>query len=367
MNILLYYQASDSSIFLESLVQSFIAKGHTVFFLTICERGDIHNRMEKLGAVTRTNYLTNHRAIVLLRQSLFLIRFCRKHKIDVVYSHLQVVNFIAVFSQRLIKAKVFPTRHHIDEVAIVGNKRALKMESYVSRKARKIIVVSNAAKTRMIEHEGVKGEKIVVIRLGYNFSLYGEPDPVNMETIRKKTACQLLLLVMARMLENKRHIIGIELMEKLAKEDLDIKMLMLGDGTERKNLEKAVKEKNLEDRVLFTGFVTNITDYLGVTDLLVNPSIIESSNQVVKEAALLSKPSIVCRGIGDFDEYFVHRENGFLVSKDDTANEMKDIIVEFYNKKDQLKQLGDKMKKEVLQRFDITAVVNQYLALPAEA
>jgi glycosyltransferase involved in cell wall biosynthesis len=326
----------------------------------------LHKRMADLGAITYANKIQGHRAVVLLRQSLFLIRFCKKHKIDVVYSHLQVANFIAVFSQGLIKANVFPCRHHIDEVAIVGNKRALKMEKYVSRKARKIIVVSNAAKRRMIDHEGVNGNKIVVIRLGYDFSLYGEPDPEKVSSIRKKTACGLLLVIMARMSENKRHIIGIEVMELLKKEGLDIKMLILGDGDERKNLEDAVKKKNLEDTVIFTGFVTNIIDYLSVADILVSPSIIESSNQVVKEAALLSKPSVVCSGIGDFDEYMIHRENGFLVPKDDAVTGIKNIITEFYSKKDQLKQVGERARKEVLERFDIKDVADKYLALPAQ-
>ncbi len=363
MNILIYYQNPSRTIFLESLVQEFIGEGHKVFFLTFCERGPIHDRMETLGATVSANPLNRNRILWYIGQISYLIKYCRKNKIDVVYSHLQIPNFIALMAKRFIRAKVYPCRHHIDEVAIVGNRNGVFVERQVNRMARKLIVVSNGAKTQMVNFEKVDPGKIAVIPLGYNFDLYDRPDVDQVKKISQKMPAKLLMIVIARMSKDKRHIVILEVLKRLRDAGFDTKLLLLGDGTERKNLEDFVSKEKLGEHVHFTGQVSNVMDYLAAADILLNPSIIEASNQVVKEAAILGKPSIVCEGVGDFSEYIIHRENGFLVSKEKTAEEMFSILKEYYDRQDQLEIIGANAREEVSKRFDIKKVSRQYLEL----
>jgi len=363
MNILIYYQNPYRTVFLESLAQSFIQKGHTVHLLTICEKGVLHQKMQSLGVTTAFNQVNGNRLFQVVGQLRFLIKYCRKHKIDIVYSHLQFANLIADIARPFIKAPVFPCRHHVDEVRMVANKNALVIDRLVNRLSSRIIVVSNAVKKYMTEKEGVKAGKITVIPLGYNFDLYDKPDPVEVVNIREKTPCHLLLILIARMTFHKRHILALEALNKLVKDGLDVKLLVLDHGAEEKNLRAFVHDNQLQDRVIFTGFLNNTMNYLAAADLLLCPSLIEASNQVVKEAALLQKPAVVCSGIGDFDEYFRHGENGFLVSQENTTEEMYSVIKSYYNRKNDLETMGKKMKKEVLERFDIRNITDKYLHL----
>lgn len=362
-NILVYYQNPYPSIFIESLVVEFQKKGYNVKFLTKSVRGILHERIEANGIVV-SHY--NPNAPQFFRFILhwwFLIGYCRKNKIDIVFSQLQLANLVALLAQYFIRAKVYPCRHHVDEVMLVKNKTAMRIDKAVNKLAKKIIVVANAAKRFMVEHENVKPEKIVVIPLGYNFNLYHKPDPMKVMEIKKKMNCHLLLILIARMTAGKRHIIALQVLDKLIKENLDIKLLVLDKGAEENNLRAFVKENGLEERILFTGFLNNTMDYVAAADLLIHPSVIEASNQVVKEAALLDTPCMACRGIGDFDEIITDRENGFLVSKENTVTEMSEIIREYYGKKDQLKEIGKRLKKQVLNKFSIETVIEKYLEL----
>lgn len=365
MNILLYYQNPYHTVFLESLVEYFIAKGHNVFFLTTCKDGVLHEKMEHLGAKisTHTYPSRTNKTVQFIGQWIFLIRYCRKNKINIVYSHLQFANLIAVLAQYFISAKVFPCRHHSDDVVIRGNKNAMRLDKLVNIFSRKLIVVSNAVKDQLIKIEKIKPEKIIVIPLGYNFNLYDKPDFKKALAIRENMQSELLLIIIGRMTENKRHIIALQVLERLISEKFSVKMIILDEGIEESKLKLFVAEKKLGNNVLFTGFLKNTMDYLEASDLLIHPSISEASSQVVKEAAILNKPSIVCNEVGDFDEYMIHKKNGFLVSKENCLDSMYELVKEYYYKKTELKNMGREINTVVKSKFDINPVGLAYLQL----
>jgi glycosyltransferase involved in cell wall biosynthesis len=215
----------------------------------------------------------------------------------------------------------------------------------------------------MINHEGVRPEKIHVINLGYNFDLYHKPHPEKVIQIKKQLNCEFVLVIISRMNASKRHMVAAQVLFELIKKGLNVKMIMMDDGIEKNKVVSFLKEKGIEDKVLFTGFINNTMDHLATADLLLHPSISEASNQVVKEAAFLSIPSVVCKGVGDFEEYIVNEKNGFLVDKENALNEMVSIIQNYYSNKGQLKSMGEKIRAEVLTRFAIEPVCDKYLEL----
>src|SRR3989338_8282349 len=118
MNVLIYYQNQYHTVFLESLVEYFIKQGHKVYFLTTCKKGILHQKMEDLGAEINVHTYPHgqKKLFQYIGHFFFLIRFCKKNKIEVVYSHLQLANLVAVFAGYFISAKVLPCRHHSDDV-----------------------------------------------------------------------------------------------------------------------------------------------------------------------------------------------------------------------------------------------------------
>lgn len=74
------------------------------------------------------------------------------------------------------------------------------------------------------------------------------------------------------------------LIELLLKLDSNYMLCLIGDGPERKNIEKMVEENNLKNRVLFTGSISNVKDYYNIFDIFVLPSFFEGMPIVGVEA-----------------------------------------------------------------------------------
>jgi glycosyltransferase involved in cell wall biosynthesis len=248
-------------------------------------------------------------------------------------------------------------------VKLAGNKNANRIDKVINFLSRRIIVVSNAVKKQMVNHEAVSPKKIHVINLGYNFELYHKPDLQKVKEIRELMNCKMILIVVSRMTASKRHIAAVQVLNNLIKKNLDVKMIMMDEGAEKTNIVAFLRNNHIEEKVVFTGFVNNTMNYMAAAHLLVHPSITEASNQVVKEAALLYKPAIVCKNVGDFDEYIINEKNGFIVDQSNLVSGMTEVIEKYYNKMEVLNSLGSKIHDTVLERFAIDPVCDQYLKL----
>jgi glycosyltransferase involved in cell wall biosynthesis len=364
--ILIYYSNPYRTINIESVCADLIHKKYDVYMLVTCKKGILQTIVEKMG-VKVSSFIPNNKNKVLLYffQIFFLIRFCRRNKIEVVFSHLNFCNLIAVIAQYFIKAKVYPTRHHIDESRTSKNCNAIYVDKLVNLLAKRIIVPSKTAKSDLIRNEGVKAKKIIVIPYGYDFELYPSPQQNFILKEKDKHKEQIILGVILRLCAAKKVEHTILVLEKLLQSNQSAFLYIVSDGPEKKFLENLVSEKKLNKNIEFVGNTDNVINYLSIIDFLLHPSIAESSNQVIKEAGLVNKPVIVCKGIGDFDEYLVDGYNAFLVNKESFVEETFNIIIENKNYKKKLNLIGENLHKTIINRFSINKAMTIYQLLIA--
>lgn len=366
MNIAIYTQGSKRSVFLESLVEFFISKGHKVFFISNEEKSEIHSYLENTFSVSTYAISTKIRKFPIheLIQAIKLSRLFEELKITRVYSHLQLPNISASLLGRMTDVKVFPCRHHADiNFLYKNNTKLLLIDKIATMLSHKMIVVSEKAKQTMIQREGANENKVKVIRLGYYFNRYGQPNEIEVDKIKSNLRTTFTLIIISRMVQFKRHFIAIDVLKKLRDKGLDVGLIVLDGGPEYENIKDKVNKLELTSFVYFAGFQNSVINFLAAADLIIHPSLDDSSNQVVKEGSIVGVPAIVCNEVGDFNEYFINNQNGFLVEKDKPENEMVKIVEEFYYKKGELKQMANNLKKTVLQRFDINKVGEEYLNL----
>lgn len=188
----------------------------------------------------------------------------------------------------------------------------------------------------------VESDKVSVLPTGLREESYhGELQ--NAEQIRKKylaTDCPLFVSV-ARLAHEKNISF---LLRALAcfKEiyQKPFKMLLIGDGPERAEYEKMVKDLHLEDEVVFTGLLANevLPDYYRAADLFLFASKTETQGIVILESMAAETPVIALRatGISDLIEDGI---NGCLVEED---------VAEFAARIKQV--LSDKKRFAVLSR-----------------
>jgi glycosyltransferase involved in cell wall biosynthesis len=355
--ILFYYYPNNKSIATETLCDDLNKTGHKLIVLTQTPENDLHKELKRLCVEYYVKEYSHRISLFnYLLHAIYLIKFCRKHKIDVLWSHLNQCNLPAVFAQYFIRARVVIFRHHFHAIIKIDgfkaiNKNELKVDRIVSKLAKEIVVPSLEVYNGMINYEKVKKEKISIIPYVYNFERYNKPDPTEVGNIRKQYNAQLLIITASRMIKLKRHDLVLPVFKKLIKEGLSIKVLLLDEGEERGRLEKYVKENQLDKSIFFLGFKKNIIDYLAAADLLVHPSYTEASSSLVKEFGLMKKPVIVCGGVGDFDQYIFNKQNGFVVQPPDEGKEFEEYIRFVYNNRQEATQIGSNLHDTVLKTF----------------
>lgn len=91
----------------------------------------------------------------------------------------------------------------------------------------------------------------------------------------------------------KNHQYLIEIFEKLNKINQKIKLFLFGEGELEKQIRKIVKEKQLEDKVIFLGVKGNVNEYLNAMDLFILPSLFEGLPLTGIEAQTNGLPCIV--------------------------------------------------------------------------
>jgi glycosyltransferase involved in cell wall biosynthesis len=335
--------------------------GHQVTCLATAPRGELHSELERHGI---PSYVFRKEGFWplprYLDQARFLARFCRDHRIDTVWSHLQGANVSAVLAQFRTKSRIVVFRHHFHFVGSEGDARMRNTNEQivdwtVNQLAREIVVPSQGVYDAMMRFEAVDPRKLGVAPYIYDFSKYPAPDAARVRAIEASLPCRLRIIMVARLINLKRHAVVFPVFKRLIEEGLDIKVMVMDDGEERAALERYVAEHELKGRIVFLGYRDNVIDYMAAAHMMVHPSITEASNNAVKEAGLLRKAVAVQSGVGDFDAYIVDGENGFLAPIANPADAFERAIRRVYEDESLLARVGANLRETVINRFSASA------------
>lgn len=373
-NILLFYPPNSRSIAIETICKAMKAAGHSMIVLTLSARGAIHEELEKAGIETAACDFPRKPSWKFYWLHIrHLLRFCRQRKIDTIWSHFPEANVISLIVQRFVRAKVFVWRHHDEttfyarygkQFGMVRHPGEIRIDKIINRFARHIVVLSTHVRQTMLTYEACAEKKILVCPLIYDFSLYPRPDAEKLAAIREQLPCELLLIMVSRMIVSKQHQPVFEVLRKLLDEGMSIRMIVMDDGPLRPQLEGLVNQLQLQQHVLMPGYSTDLINYMAAADLLMHPSLTEASSNVVKEMGHLGKPVAICREVGDFDDYVQDGVNGFVMSRDELKPGIEKAIRSAYQQKNQLPAMGRELQQSVYALFaDTPANRERYLQL----
>ncbi len=364
MNILFYTVANKRSRDIESQAIAFAQDGHRIFLYTQSARSQLHDFFESKKFQTHySEPVESIFPVYLIIEVIKLIWFCYRNRISVIHAHLDPCCLIAVHAQPFLRAKVIVTRHHADALRYETTEKNQRISRNIYAKAKTVVAVSRNVKQFMVEEEKIDAEKITVIPLSYDFSLYELPSAAAVSAIRDQYATPLLFCTVGRFTSLKRMNLIIDFIDRLVKKSIDCKLIIVGNGPEEASLKKQVGELGLTDNIFFVGFSNNVLTYLAAAQYYVHFSITEASCTTVKEAAVVGTPVIVCKGVGDFDQYVKHNENGYVVRKTDPVNDAVELIVNAYEDDAARVRLSENLNKTVLSFFSIERAVPLYREL----
>lgn len=123
---------------------------------------------------------------------------------------------------------------------------------------------------------------------------------------------------------------------KIVKErnpEIPLKLMIVGDGPEKKDLIEFCNKLSIENDVIFTGYVTHdkIPYYLNVLDIYIALSTLDSESfgVAIIEASACEKP-VVVSNVGGLPEDVANGETGFIVERKDpiaAANAIEKLVL----------------------------------------
>lgn len=244
---------------------------------------EIKVKFEKLNFKV---YLVTKKKDNIVKSMIEVYRILKKHKINIIHSHMTVMSFITSFIGIFCGIKVRIAHAHLDQ-NVIGFK---KLFYFLCKTLTKLSSTEyfacgiSAAKFLYGERCFEKG-RVRIIKNAIN----GD-DYIFNKNIRNKVReeyCvynKLLLGNVARFTEQKNHGFLIEIFKKIYEKNKDIMLLCVGDGPLLKNIKQKVIDYGLEKAVIFTGFCDNLNEIYQAFDVFLLPSLYEGLPLVLVEA-----------------------------------------------------------------------------------
>lgn len=217
--------------------------------------------------------------------------------------------------------------------------------------ADKIIVTSIPTKENLIK-QGLSGERIEVVINGVNeLKATSEEEQQKIKNKYNIKNGEIVVGYLARLEELKGHKFLIEA-AKIICENKELKtkfkFLIMGSGAYEENAKKLVEELNLEETVVFTGFISDVEQMLNVIDIQINASYLsEGTTLSLLEGMSLGIPTVATKCGGN--PYIIEDgKNGVLVEKADSNSLANGLlkIVQDINKYNEMKENSREIFKQ---------------------
>jgi len=179
------------------------------------------------------------------------------------------------------------------------------------------------------------------------------------EPVYSRANNDIILVNLGRLSKEKNQKFLIDVAVKLKEKNIPFRLYIAGGGDLEEDLKNYVVEKNISQRVIFTGFLRNVKDVLADCDIFLLPSLWEGFGYVLAEAAVLKKP-IVAFNTTSVPEVVVNNESGFLTTLNN-IEEFYDRIIELYHHPDLRKAFGNRGFEYIQEKFSAEKIEQQLL------
>jgi glycosyltransferase involved in cell wall biosynthesis len=275
---------------------------------------------------------------------------------DLLHTHLVHADVYGAFARG--QATLVSTKHN-DDPFRAGRLR--RVETLVTRRAARVVCITDALARFNRDVVGLPEEKLRVVHYGLDHP----PAPWGPPRGPDLPADAPVLLAIARLVPQKGVDVAIEALARVRERHPQARLVVLGEGPLRKDLETLASRLRIEDAVSFPGRVGDVAWWLRRAEVLVHPARWEGFGLALLEAMLCARP-IVASAVSSVPEIVLDGETGILVSPDDAAA-LADAVGGLLDDPTRAEALGNAGEARARAEFSVARMAERTLAVYDEA
>ena len=291
-----------------------------------------------------------------------LLEVMEYEQLDLIHAHYAIPHAISAYlSKKILQKqnkdiKIITTLHGTD-ITLVGLEPSyLPLVKFGIEESDGVTAVSRFLKEKTITNYNVNKD----IKVIYNFidtDLYNESSQC---CLRRELAPlgEKILIHTSNFRPVKRVPDTIRIFNKV-KEQIPSKLVLIGDGPDRSECERLVREFNLTEDVVFLGKQDSLEEILPVADVFLIPSQSESFGLAALEAMGCGLP-VVSSSVGGLPELVHHNETGYVAELGD-VDRMAKYTIDLLTKEKKYKKFSANSRKRAIELFDKDIIIPQYL------
>ncbi len=225
---------------------------------------------------------------------------------------------------------------------------------YVSLFVDKILVVSNDTKRDLIRG-GVSAKKITAIYIGIDTNKFRPLSTIKINTLKKKFHIRrnsFVLGYLGTVTDEKGIEDFISVSSMLFKQHKNFHFVIVGDGPLLPWVRRSIKKLKMTKNYTICGFVDDVTEYLGVIDILLLPTRhYEGLPLAILEAQSMGKV-VITSTMGGNPEIIQNSINGYLYARLNKVSIVKRIVAMRLSRSKML-ELNRQARKNIMKRFNI--------------
>jgi len=288
-----------------------------------------------------------------------LVELVEEYGLEIIHAHYAIPHAASVYLAKQIlnpqQIRMITTLHGTDITLVGADPSFHRVVRFVIEESDGVTAVSRYLQQRTISEFDIQRE----IRIIYNFvniertktqsgflkkdSLAPKGEKIIMHTsnFRKVKRVGDVVNVFARIHANMAAI-----------------LVLIGDGPERTEVQRQVREMNLTDAVLFLGEQDDVEPLLHCADLFLLPSEQESFGLAALEAMACGVP-VIASDAGGLPEVIIHGETGYLCPIGDTEG-MSRYAITLLNQASDHGRFSSAAMKRAAEDFNADQIVPQY-------
>lgn len=236
------------------------------------------------------------------------------------------------------------------------------IEKVTLDKSDKVIAVSNELREDIKKQYNIPDKNLVVIPNGIDTTKF---EPMSSDALKSELYLndEKIVLSVGRINEQKGFQLLIKALPYLLERHA-ARLIIIGTGPYLRTLKLMVKKSGLQDRVIFTGRVTDedLPKYYNLADVFVFPTLrLEGLPYVIPEAMACGKPVISSR-IGGIPTAIEDGQDGILIEPGNLDELTKNILYLLGNESI-ADEMGRRARKKVINKLSLDKMVDDTIKI----